>query len=172
MKRLLLHFLAKTGPFKSEGVEPWYTSTANVSKAYSLLFMLYMNYEKCREIETMTVKELWESDPLFKQYPFDSFQTYDKNMKALTEKRKAQLHVEEQCFRRDMQKLPKRSETSRGMLFWNTHPASKLLRKHIEMEMTGRIEKMKPQEIWATEEDYQVFDLNVLRKHIYQERRR
>ena len=40
------------------------------------------------------------------------------------------------------------------------------------MEMTGRIEKMKPQEIWATEEDYQSFDLNVFRKHVYQERRR
>ena len=40
------------------------------------------------------------------------------------------------------------------------------------MEMTGTIEKMKPQEIWATEEDYQSFDLNVFRKHIYQERRR
>ena len=134
MKRFLLQSPSETGPFKSEGVKPRCTSAANVSKAYSLLFMLYMNYEKCSEIETMTVKELWESDPLFKQYPFDSFQTYDKNMKALTEKRKAQLHVEEQCFRRDMQKLPKRSETSRGMLFWNTHPALKLLRKHFEME--------------------------------------
>ena len=82
------------------------------------------------------------------------------------------MHVEEQCFRQDMQKFPKISETSRGMRFWNTHPASKLLRKHIEMEMTGTIEKMKPQEIWATEEDYQSFDLNVFRKHIYQERRR
>ena len=82
------------------------------------------------------------------------------------------MHVEEQCFRRDMQKLPKRLETSRGILFLNTHPASKLLRKYIEMEMTGRIKKMKPQEIWATEEDYQSFDLNAFRKHIYQERRR
>ena len=48
LKRLLKHHLGKTGPFEAEGVEPWYMSAKNVSRAYSLLFMLYMDEKKVK----------------------------------------------------------------------------------------------------------------------------
>ena len=55
MKRLLIHFLNKTGPFKPEKAEPWYTSASNVSRAYALLFKLYMDKNQCAAINAMSV---------------------------------------------------------------------------------------------------------------------
>ena len=46
LKLQLIHSLNKTGDFKAETTPPWYTSANNVSRAYSLLFMLYMDESK------------------------------------------------------------------------------------------------------------------------------
>ncbi|KAL7527871.1 hypothetical protein ACHAXR_002173 [Thalassiosira sp. AJA248-18] len=88
LKRLLRHLLDKTGPFKVEGVAPWYTSAKNVSRAYSLLFMLYMDSNMSRTINGMSVEELWESHPQFQLYELDKFKTYNKNMQNLTQQAK------------------------------------------------------------------------------------
>ena len=89
-KRLLKNLRNKTGDFKPEKIEPWYwyTSAKNVSAAYSLLFNLYMNPKYSRNISRMSGKQVWESHELFQSYDLKQFETYNKNMRALTSKRK------------------------------------------------------------------------------------
>ncbi|KAL7525981.1 hypothetical protein ACHAXR_006714 [Thalassiosira sp. AJA248-18] len=170
MKRLLKHHLNETGPFKVEEVEPWYTSANNVSRAYSLLFMLYMDPTKYSIISGMTTDQIYASHPQFQLYGPDKFKTYNDNMKNLTSKRKKQMRAEEASFKRDMLKLPKINKTSRGYPFWHTHQASELMKNHITDEMLGKVEKTKPQQLWKSRAEYQAFPLSIFRKHIYQER--
>ena len=100
MKRILRHFRHETGPFKAEEitVEPWYTSVNNVSKGYSLLFMLYMNPKTSLTINEMTEKEIWESHPEFQVYELEKFKTYNQNMKKLTDKRRMQVQGRRRCI--------------------------------------------------------------------------
>ena len=160
MKLLLKHHLSKTGPFKVEGVEPWYTSVNNVSRAYSLLFMLYIDPTKCDIISGMTAEQIYESHPQFQLYEPDKFKIYNQNMKTLTGKRKNLISEEEASFKRDMLKLP-RKKTSRGYPFWHTHQASEFTKKHVADEMLGKVVKMKPQQLWKSRAEYQCFPLSI-----------
>ena len=58
------------------------------------------------------------------------------------------------------------SFSSRGIPFWNRHPASDLLHQD---EMNGIAKGMKPRDLWMSRIEYQDFPLCVFRKHIYQE---
>ena len=169
MKRILRHFRHETGPFKAEEitVEPWYTSVNNVSKGYSLLFMLYMNSKTSLTINEMTEEEIWESHPEFQVYELEKFKTYNQNMKKLTDKRRMQVQEEEDAYHKDMLTLPHATTTRKGYPFWNKHRASELLE---EDEMSGVARRMKPKQLWASRIEYQDFPLSVFRKHIYQER--
>ena len=171
MKRILRHLLDKSGPFKAEEkkAEPWYTSTSKSSKAYALLFLLYMNPDsrKARVISDMSAEQIWRSHPEFQQYELEKFKTYNKNMKALTSKRKKSINDEEASYHRDMLKLPRNATTSRGLPFWNNHPASELLKND---EASGVAAGMTPKQLRMSRKEYQDFPLPVFRKHIYQER--
>ena len=171
VKRLLRHLLAKTGPFKPEKIEPWYTSAKNVSRGYALLFALYMDPEESRKLAGMSAEQIWRSHPQFRLYDLEKFVKHNKDMKELTDKRKVLISDEEACYRRDLLKLPERSgTTSRGIPFWHTHAASDLLQQHVAAEMDGSERKRKPQQLWKSRAEYQEFPLKVFRKHIYQER--
>jgi hypothetical protein len=167
VKRLLRHLLARTGPFKPEEdiTEPWWTSVNNVSPAYALLFLLYMDSSKSRILNEMTAEEIWLSHAEFQKYDLSKFNTYNTKMKKLTEKRKELIHEEEASYHRDMLKLPKMRETNRGYPFWNTHIASDLLEQD---EENGIATQMKPKQLWASRAEYRDFPLSVFRKHIYQ----
>ena len=169
VKRILMNFLNKTGSFKADEVviEPWYTSVNNVSSAYALLYLLYMDPKKSRQVENMTAEQIWQSNPLFQQYELEKFETYNVNMKKLTEKRRGLIQEEEAVFHQDMLSFPPKEITSRGYPFWNKHRASKLLEQD---ERNGVAKEMKPKQLWQSRIEYQDFPLFVFRKHIYQER--
>lgn len=170
VKRLLKHRLNKTGPFKVEGVAPWYTSAKTVSRGYALLYMMHMDPTKSSILEKMTAGEIWASHPEFKRYDRGQFETYNKNMINLTSKRKELIKKEEAAYQRDLLKLPQSTMTSRGIPFWHKHAAKELLKKHVESEMSGSIGRMKPVQLWKSRAEYQDFPLAIFRKHIYQER--
>ena len=109
MKRVLRNLLSKTGPFKVEEdvVEKWYTSINNASKAYSLLFLLYIDPSKMQSINGVSDEEVWQSHPRFQLYGFEKFKTYSRNMKKLTYKRKRLIDDEEAGYLQDILKLPK-----------------------------------------------------------------
>jgi len=165
--RILKHFINTTGPFKPDEnvIENWYTSVNKVSKGYALLYLLWMH--QSRRLETMTTEQIWQSNPLFQEYELEKFETYNKNMKKLTEKRRRLIKEEEDAFHHDMLLLPANEITNRGVPFWNKHSASKLLEQD---EASGVAKKMKPKQLWQSRIEYKDFPLSVFRKHIYQER--
>ena len=169
LKRILKQFLNKTGSFKVEDVvvEPWYTSVNNVSTAYALLYLLYMDPEKSYQVEQMTHEQIWQSSPLFQKYELEKFKSYNSNMKKLTDKRRQLIRIEMAAYREDMLTLPPATITSRGYPFWNKHRASELLK---EDEANGVAKEMQPKQLWKSRVEYQDFPLPVFRKHIYQER--
>ena len=170
LKRLLIQKLNQTGPFKIAGTEPWYTSAKNVSKAYSLLFQLYMAPSKSHAaVANISDEELWKSHPQFQLYDLDKFKKYNKRMKILTKKRRDLVREEEAGYRRDLPKFPANA-FSRDIPLWNTHTASEMLKQHVTEEMAGTVEKARPYELWKSQKEYQEFPLSTFRKHIYQER--
>lgn len=115
----------------------------------------------------MTVDEIWNSHPVFKQYPFNDFKKYHTNMVKLTDVRRKQLQRDVEIFREHMILFPRDTLTSRNKLFWDTHPANNLL----EVDTTsGRAKELKPKALWESREEYQDFSLDDFRGHIYQER--
>ena len=172
MKRLLTHLHNKTGPFeekvaghKKNGVEKWYTSVKNVSKAYSLLFSLLMNDASSTALARMSIEEVWQSDQLFQQYELEKFKEYYKSMVKRTDKRKQSINDEYKAYQADMLKLPRCNTTTRGYPFWDTHKASELLK---DDEESGRAKNLKPTALWKSRKEYQDFPIPVFRKHIYQ----
>ena len=172
LKRLLIHYIDKTGPFMPtvEVIEPWYTSPRNVSPAYAMLFTLMMKEESMKKLESMTDREIWESCSEFQKYDFGKFtgsSGYISNMKKMTSKRKGKIQEERAAFERDMLIIQMTNDSGRGYPKWNKHPASDLLH---EDEKSGRAKELKPKKLWESRQEYQDFPLSVFRKHVYQER--
>ena len=174
VKRILVHLQNKTGPFNgkisgegNDDAEKWYTSAQNTSKAYVLLFLLYMNKSNSQTVSSMSAEEIWQSHPLFQKYELEQFKKYNTKMKGLTSKRRRLLDEEEDAYQKEMLSCPKKEATSRGYPFWNCHPAADLLK---EDEIVGAAKRMKPIKIWESRPEYQDFPLYIFRKHIYQER--
>ena len=59
-----------------------------------------------QKISGMSAEQIWELHPQFQLYNLEKFETYNKNMKALTSKRKGMISEEEANFKQDMLKLP------------------------------------------------------------------
>lgn len=73
------------GDAKGE-VEPW-KSRKKKSKGWDLLYKLRLHPNKSG-ISEMSQQEIWESSPLFKCYPFQAFQQYDRDMMKLVQKKR------------------------------------------------------------------------------------
>ena len=93
-------------------------------------------------------------------------------MAFLTSKRKEPLAREEEMYKRDMTKIPKKDKTSRDVPFWYTHPAAKLIKDQIADELAGKKKRTAPQKLWESRAEYKAFPLSVFRKHLYQDRTR
>lgn len=165
MKTIMKNYDQKKGPFK-DAIEPFYNRKKVKSQGYALLFTLLMNRETTG-VDKMTIESLWSSHPVFSQYPLDQFKEYYKRMVKLTDKRRKQLDRDVEIFKNHMILFPRGSKTSRGKHFWDTHPSNSLLEDDTK---SGKAKELKPKALWESRKEYQEFDLDDFRKHIYQER--
>ena len=176
-KRLLAQFEGKTGVFaeqQSDGeieeepeVEAWYTA-GRISKGYSLLYNLYMEPEGTG-IESMSVRELWQSDAHFRCYEFELFEEYNRKMINLTKKHKKLVDQDEADFKHDMSLFPEKDVTLRGEPFWFSHPAKLLLKGDIK---SGLLSSMKPSELRQTRDEYKAFSPQKFCKEVHHEKQR
>ena len=78
-KRLLDSYREKKGPFDPSalGSSPtkWYTSVNEMSDGYILLKSLWRDRKD--EMSSMLVQEIWNSHPVFQQYPLEKFKDYN-----------------------------------------------------------------------------------------------
>lgn len=117
----------------------------------------------------MTAQQIHESSALFSQYPLQDFKQYVDNMRALTDKRKLELKADKEIYECHRGRNPRNEFTSRGQPFWDTHKANDLLAKDVR---SGKAKNITPLMLYSSRPEYQEFDLDVFRKHIYQEIRK
>jgi hypothetical protein len=72
--------------YQDDGIEPWKTSTTT-SRAYDLLFKLFMDREKTK-VHMMTVEQLMDSHDCFKPYGIEDFKGYIKDVDKRREMKK------------------------------------------------------------------------------------
>jgi hypothetical protein len=181
LRYLMKQFEDKQGPFSdvsisstdnaadnvAVNVEPWSTRKKVKSKAWTLLFCLFMDPKT--GIHDMSPEEIHESDPLFLMYPLEDFKKYVKNMAALTEAKIQQLILDKRAYECHISRFPRNSLTIRGYPFWDTSCACKLL---TEDWLNGNVQSIKPADLWKSREEYKEFPLHIFRAHIYQEKRK
>ena len=148
-------------------VEPW-TSRHKVSKAYALLFKLFMDRKS--GVHHMLKEDIWKSHKSFQDYPLQDFEKYVNDIKEKTNARSKLILEEEEAFDNYVVTNPRREVTNRNIPFWDTHPANKLLENDIEDGTASRMVTKK--DLWLSRVEYQAFPLNVFRDHFYQERRK
>ena len=119
-------------------------------------------------IHKMTHADNYNQFPDFKLYPFLTFSTNLKTLQKAVEKRKKLVKQEEEEFHKQQLAFPRNEMTSRGELYWDTHPANFLLQEDVK---NGVDETLTPQELRKTRKEYQEFTPATFRKHIYQEKR-
>lgn len=137
------------------------------SLAQSLLRQL-INDERSR-IHTMDANEIWESDPIFQQYPLDKFEEYVTTLKEADVNETEIAMMNEEEIWKEMLAYPRGELTDRGIPFWDTHDAKSLLDEDVR---DGTADRLKPKELRETRQPYKKFPLSVFRPHIYQVRRR
>lgn len=170
LKRILRHKLNNSGPFEveQETIEPW-TSREKRSRAWHLLYGLWMADETNDELNRMTAEEIWESNELFKQYPLQSFEKYNSDMAKTTAKQRKDIKEDEEAFKQHCINIPHNEMTDRGEPFWYNHPAKSLLKEDVD---SGLAYDIKPAALRETRDEYKQFKLKTFRKHVYQEQER
>ena len=136
------------------------------SKARQLL--LEMLRDKRSQVRNMQANEVRESHEWFQDYPPANFKRYFEDMKAAAKKHEEKVDRDNANISMELEKFPRNGLTNRGYPFWDTHPASRLLRFDIE----GGKDNLTPTELRMSRDEYRAFPLQVFRYHIYQERRR
>jgi hypothetical protein len=148
---------------------PWRTSDAK-----KLLVELYK--DKHSWIHLCTPEQIYNTEPLFKQYKWENFQS---NFNRLMDK----LDLEEECVEYDRMALaqykrkhPRTPQTNRGEPFWDGHPAQEMLKAFVQQQdkdwKEQRLErKQMPAELHATQTAYQEFTIATFANHYYREMR-
>jgi hypothetical protein len=170
LKRLIECKMHMTGPFKetakeTKELEPWYCSSKNTSRAYTLLHDTYLFHSS--RISRMTTKDILRSQPEFQKYLLNNFKKYNRNMKILVSKKVKLAATEDAIHMEDMQRHPHTQISCRATPFWSDHAAKKMLDKDLK---DGIDQNMKPKELWMSRREYQYFPYSYFCKCVHEVR--
>ena len=114
--------------------------------------------------EDMAAAQVYEMhNGIYKKFELKHFTTNLRNLRKSVEADRERMYFDSAAYYSDMSKQrPPRSQTKPH---WNTHVAKDLL--EIDLD-EGLNTVMTPLELWLTRGEYQVFELEVFRKHIHQ----
>jgi len=145
-------------------IEPWKSS-----KAKALLIRLLS--DKSDFIENKSPEEVWESNEWFKQYPLARFIANMKNLQKALEARGCIVASDNKEIEAELATLRALNQQPpiRCYPLWHKHPAMRLLEQDIK---DGLHEGLAPLQFQATRPEYEEFDIEIFRKHIYQEQRK
>ncbi len=176
IRRLMKQYTNKEGPFsekemnKAATPEPFKTKTTQ-SKAYTLLLQLYMKSSQSG-IDKKSDEEIYQSDPIFSQYPLSDFKKYIQKVQKVSKKRKKKLSRDTDTFRRQMESNPRGDVTDRGLPFWDTHPGYEMLLSDFDKIEKGEMGRPAPMDLYKTRNVYQEFPFPVFKYHFNQEKRK
>lgn len=110
-------------------------------------------------------KWVWNQSAEHQKYPYNSWKSNYERMLANIERDRARMMRDTLAYGRDLAKvLSVRTEAKEAA--WHRSPARKLLKEDVDSK---KHEDMSPMDLWLSREEYQAFDLDCFRKHIYQE---
>lgn len=141
-------------------VEPWKTS-----KAKALLARLL--HDNASWIQDRTPEEVWESSEWFKQYPKANFFTNMNNLKNALDARGCIVVRDNDVIEAELDAMRELHPSSYPL--WCEHEASQLLEQDVK---AGLHKGLSPKEFQQTRNEYMEWDLDIFRKHIYQEERK
>ena len=136
--------------------KPWQYSDAKKALKKALL-------DPSSEIHNMSVGEILETDPRFKQYP--NFKKYYKDLKEKVEEEMEAVKMDDLLAKMHMMSFPTPQTNVRGYPNWKGHPAKALL----EVDVTNKLHKMGPKKLRETRSEYKEFPLRVFTKKVARE---
>ena len=108
--------------------------------------------DKNSHIHNMSVDEIWNSDPLYKQYPL--FPQYYNDLKKQVEAEGKEARLDDIKAEKHIKNNPRGRLNKRGYPHWNKHPAKKLLQVDIYNKLH---ERMQPRELQKMRREYKDF---------------
>ena len=114
--------------------------------------------------------ELFYKDNVdFMDVPFAQFKARLADHHAQVKKNLGRARHEEKCMIHDRSLFPRQPKNERGELVFDLHPAKDILREEVAAKKHVGI---APEDLWRTHPEYQEFDKDIFRGHVYQELRR
>jgi hypothetical protein len=110
--------------------------------------------------------EVYDSNPLYQQYPRKNFRINLKNLIKALDKLETRAENDDLAFLYERIIHPRPPVTVKGYPFWDTSPASTFLRDDIKHDVHLT---MSTDEFWQWREAYQQFPREIFKKHIFQE---
>lgn len=136
--------------------KPWQHSDAKKTLKKALL-------DPNSDIHNMSVKEVLETDPRYKQYP--NFKIYYKDLKAKVEEEREAVKIDDLAAKMHMMSFPTPHMNARGYPNWKGHPAKPLL----EVDVANELHKMGPKKLQLTRSEYKEFSLHLFTKRMARE---
>ena len=136
--------------------KPWQHSDAKKALKKALL-------DPNSEIHNMSVEEVLETDPRYKQYP--KFSKYYKDLKARVKEEKETVNIDDLAAKLHMMSFPTPCMNAQGYLNWKGHPAKALL----EADVANGLNEMGPKKLQLTRIEYQEFSLRIFTKRMARE---
>ena len=139
------------------------------SKAKAILIELHLDDKS--PVHSKSPEEVYALRAEFKLYPFDRFKGNLKSLREAVRKEKAIIAVNERDYLYDQTYFPRKEKTSRGVHFWDTHPANALLQKDLKDIKEGKKEVQLPSKLRMSRKEYQAFSVKTFCAHVHQEKR-
>jgi hypothetical protein len=115
-------------------------------------------------IHKMSIEEVKNSDPSFKQYP--NFEKYYKDLTEKLEEQRVQAREDDLAAAMHLLSFPKGNLSKKGYPHWDGKPAQALLQMDV---MKGRHRTQTPSKFYQSRVEYTKFPAAVFRKRVHRE---
>lgn len=116
----------------------------------------------------MLPRDVYSLHEEFKNFKYANFRTNLNNLRKNLLERKQTSKFDEKALQHDRQIVNRGSQNQRGYPFWPKSDASKLLESDLK---GGQHLQSKPEILYMTRPEYQMFPISVFRDHVHQELR-
>ena len=116
--------------------------------------------------DDMDARAAWKLREEYESIPFDLWKDCLKGMRAIVKKKREAAADDEAALRRDRLVYPKSTINLMDKPEWDGSEAQICLEHDLDDDLH---KEMSPQELWQSRLQYQEFELDVFRGHIYQE---
>lgn len=117
-------------------------------------------------IHGMSISEVYESDPNYKQWELKKFQKYYKDLGETIKKRKQRADLDNVAVAEHKHSFPRGAMNNRGYPYWDTHPAKELL----EVDVYKKVhESMTREALRLSRKEYTEFPKEVFTKRVNRE---